>query len=130
PIASVVFGPRKFVLYGDDLDVETGPLQVLADRADVRRPLPVQAQKRKDTDLIGHPQQLFESGAIAHRPAGRHRAGAGGLRPLFQPGGLARHGGAPAPLRRSDQGAPTAGPRPTAWGPTRKGTESLRTDPG
>src|SRR5262249_30129004 len=47
PAAGVVVGPLELISYGQDLDHEAGPLQVLADGADVPRPLPVEIKKRE-----------------------------------------------------------------------------------
>jgi hypothetical protein len=64
PIAAMVLGLLELVFYGDDLNLKTGTLQVLADGADMRRPLAVKAQERENTDLSGHSEQLLECGDV------------------------------------------------------------------
>jgi hypothetical protein len=63
-VAGVVVGPLEFVFDGDHLDLVAGTLHVVADRVDVLRALPVEAQEREDADLAGHPEQLLEGGDV------------------------------------------------------------------
>src|SRR4051812_17343960 len=59
PLADMALGPLEIVLYGDDLDPEARPLQVLADGADVRGPLSVEAQEWENPEFPDHPEQLL-----------------------------------------------------------------------
>jgi hypothetical protein len=54
----VVVGLLELALDSHDPDLEAGPLQVFANRLDVRRPLPVEAQRREDADLV--PAETFK----------------------------------------------------------------------
>jgi hypothetical protein len=64
PAPRAVVGLLELIPHGNDLGLEAGTLQVVADRADVPRPLPVEIKEREDANLASHPQQLLEGGGV------------------------------------------------------------------
>ena len=57
----MILGSLELVFYGDDLDLGTGLLQVIVNRAEVRRPLPFKVQEWKDADFAGYPEHFLKS---------------------------------------------------------------------
>jgi hypothetical protein len=61
-VAGVVVHLLKFEFDRHYFDLEANPLEVIDDRADVGRPVAVEAEEREDANLACHPQQLLEGG--------------------------------------------------------------------
>jgi hypothetical protein len=59
-VARMILSQLKLVIHDDDLDLEPGSLQMIADRSDMAGPMTVQVQEREDAHFTRRPEQFFK----------------------------------------------------------------------